>query len=295
MPIGQAHAYPETCDLPFNRTSLETHFQLSSPDQDPGGEGVWLLFCGTQLLAASGENGPQLPSGECLLPDATTTPLYIGNWLGRPCRLLVATDPAQIPPELQSHSLRTGEEQLPLALLSLAGLGLMIQHWEASSRFCGHCGTALIRLPTGWGKVCPACNSHHFPRIHPCVIGLVVKGDEILLVRKAEWPAGRHGLVAGFVEFGESQEQAMSREIAEETGLKVNNLRYVGSQCWPFPSQIMNGFVADYVSGEIQLEDEELEAAAWYKLDQLPTIPPQRSIARYLIDEAAKYLQEKKR
>ncbi|MCK4690626.1 MAG: NAD(+) diphosphatase, partial [Desulfuromonadales bacterium] len=117
-------------------------------------------------------------------------------------------------------------------------------------------------------------------------------GDEILLVRKPEWADGRFGLVAGFVEFGESLEEAMEREIREETGLQVNNLRYVGSQCWPFPSQLMTGFVADYLAGDIKLQEDELAEAAWYKLDQLPVLPPRRSIARYLIDRAGEYLQK---
>jgi NAD+ diphosphatase len=198
---------------------------------------------------------------------------------------------AEIPADLQPHSLLDRDPQIPLALLSLAGVGQMILHWERSSQHCGYCGGELRHLPGEWGKKCQSCAKRHYPRIHPCVIGLVVKGDEILLVRKPEWADGRFGLVAGFVDFGECLEEAMAREVLEETGLVINNIRYLGSQCWPFPSQLMTGFVADYVSGKIKLQVKELAEGGWYKLDQLPTIPPRRSIARYLIDQAKDYIQ----
>lgn len=148
----------------------------------------------------------------------------------------------------------------------------------------------MIRLQNEWGKECQACNNHHFPRIHPCVIGLIIKGDEILLARKAEWTDGRYSLVAGFVEFGECLEEAMARETAEETNIQIKNIRYIGSQSWPFPSQLMCGFVADYAGGEIELRDKELADAQWSKLDQLPTLPPKRSIARHLIDRAGEFM-----
>jgi len=288
MQLGLPDSYPSTCSLPFNRESLERDFQIAPPDQDPGGAGVWLLLCGQQVLTADTQRGPELPSapGAVNIEDA----LYIGNWQGRPCRLLKLSEYDPEASELQAHSLQSQNPQIPLALLSLAGVGQMILHWEASSCFCGYCGQAMTRLAGEWGKQCSACGKHHFPRIHPCVIGLVVKGDEILLVRKPEWQPARFGLVAGFVEFGESLEQAMVREIAEETAIQVINIRYIGSQCWPFPSQIMNGFVCDYAGGEIKLQDNELVEASWYRLNQLPKIPPRRSIARYLIDQAADYL-----
>lgn len=291
MQIGLPENYPTACALPFNRESLEKDFQLSTPDQEPQESGVWLLLKNQRVLTVEGKNGPELPAGLKPIKTAEQTPLYIGTWQGRPCRMLILKETDHFSANYQEHSLHAVNPQIPIAILSLAGVGLMIQHWEESSQYCGYCGNKLQRLSKEWGKHCSQCNNHHFPRIHPCSIGLVVKGDEILLVRKPEWVEGRYGLVAGFVEFGESLEEAMAREIEEETGLQVNNIRYIGSQCWPFPSQIMNGFVADYKSGEIRLQDDELEAAAWYKLDQLPTLPPRRSIARYLIDRAGEFLQ----
>ena len=292
MKLGLPDSYPSPVELPFNRASLDLRFQIDSPEQDPASSGVWLVLHGNMLLTTAGDQGPELPAGESPLLTSDEPPLYLGSWDGLPCRLLTLARDVAIPAKLQSHSLLDKDPQIPLALLSLAGVAQMIRHWERSSQHCGHCGGSLRHLSGQWGKQCQACQKQHYPRVHPCVIGLVIKGDEILLVRKAEWADGRYGLVAGFVDFGECLEEAMAREVLEETSIVISNIRYLGSQCWPFPSQIMTGFVADYVSGEINLQDDELEDAGWYKLDQLPIIPPQRSIARYLIDQARDYLHK---
>ncbi len=289
MKLGLPKSYLSPVDLPFNRKSLEGLFSLSPPGQDPGGEGVWLLLQGNQLLTTEGDDIPILPAGAPPL-QTEDPPLYIGQWQGRPCRMSAVPKNANMQ-GLTLHSLMARDPQLPLPLLSLAGMGKMIQHWEQTSRYCGNCGQLMVRLPNDWGKRCDNCSSHHHPRIHPCAIGLVIKGDEILLVRKSEWADGRYGLVAGFVEFGECLEETMAREILEETGIQVENVRYIGSQCWPFPSQLMCGFVSDYVAGEIQIQEDELEDVCWSKLDQLPILPPRRSIARYLIDQAEGYLK----
>jgi len=289
MSIGYPKDYPSACSLPFNRESLDSNFKISTPNQDPYEIGSWLLFQNHQLITVDVKN-PELPFGECPFESLQGAPIYIGKWKGRPCRMAFLDDAEQLDQSYRLHSLHASSPQITLAILSLAGVGLMINHWEKSSLFCGYCGHKLVRLHNEWGKQCCSCKQHHFPRIHPCVIGLIVRGDELLLVRKPEWVTGRFGLVAGFVEFGESLEEAMVREVEEETGLQVGNLRYIGSQSWPFPSQIMNGFVADYTGGDLKLQEDELEEAAWYKLTELPALPPRRSIARYLIDRAAEFI-----
>ena len=277
-------------DLPFNRSSLSENFQLTTPDQDPGGDGVWLALQGMDLLAVMEGQDYKLPSGDSPFLVSNFPPLYIGQWQGRPCRLIDIPQEMDIPPQLHKRGLRSTEPMLPIEILSLAGIGHMILHWEKTSKHCDNCGNRTIRLSKEWGKECQACHQHHFPRIHPCVIGLIIKGDEILLARKDEWVDGRYGLVAGFVEFGECLEEAMIRETAEETNIQIKNIRYVGSQSWPFPSQLMCGFVADYAAGEIELCDQELADAKWFTLDQLPTLPPNRSISRYLIDRAGEFM-----
>lgn len=282
--------FASAADLPFNRAILAQQFELSAPDQDPGEEGSWLLLRGDELLMIARGDQLQLPVGESPLLTSSSPPLYIGLWRDRPCRLLEVPKTAELPEQLQPQALRRAESQAALDLLSLGGVGRMILHWEASSLYCGYCGAAMVRLPGEWGKACSACGAHHFPRIHPCVIGLVVRGREILLARKPEWAPGRYSLVAGFVEFGECLEEAMAREVEEETGIQIANVRYLGSQSWPFPSQLMCGFVADYAGGEIELRDHELAEAFWCPLERLPNLPPQRSIARHIIDRAAEFV-----
>ncbi len=273
-------------DLPFNRCCLDDNFELKAPDQDPGGTGVWLVVGQGNVYLVENTAGFMLPTGNQPLAGEYA-PLYIGQWQGEPCRLLVVGRGQAPPDSLIAQSLRSSAVEIDLALISLAGLGSAIAHWEQVSQFCGDCGQPMTRIADEWGKICSGCGVSHYPRIHPCVIGLVVRGDEFLLARKAEWPAGRYSLIAGFVDFGECLEEAMEREALEETNIRIKNIRYVGSQSWPFPSQLMCGFVADYAGGEINLNDQELEDARWFKLDALPELPPRRSISRYIIDHAA--------
>jgi NAD+ diphosphatase len=163
-----------------------------------------------------------------------------------------------------------------------------ILHWESLSRFCSACGGPTERIPGGWGKKCRSCSAERFPAIHPCAIVLVKRGNEFLLIRKPEWPQGRFSLVAGFVDFAESLEECAAREVKEETGIDVGNVRYVGSQCWPFPTQLMAGFVAEYAGGEIVVDATEIAEARWFNRDNLPdSFPQHRSIARWIIERHA--------
>lgn len=276
-------AYPSALHLPFNGEALRKHFSLAPPDRDPGGDGFLVLLRGGDLLVEAGPEA-RLPHGASPAPSL----LYIGSWQGRPCRAARLPSSAAMPAGLAAENLLASEPRLPLELLSLGGTAGQILHWEKTSRHCSLCGGSLGRLPGEWGKRCRCCGYDHFPHIHPCAIVLVRRDDELLLVRKAGWPEGRYGLVAGFVDFGECLEEAAAREVLEETGVRVENIRYAGSQCWPFPSQLMAGFVADYAGGEVRVEEKELEDARWFPLSALPVLPPRRSIARYLLDTFAR-------
>jgi len=273
-------SYPSPEFLPFNRTCLDRRFRFSSPGQDPGGAGFWLLLLGDQLLIASEQACPNLPDVDA----GFVSPLFIGFWDGRPCRLVKLSEEAGIPAGLHAESLTASEPQLPIDLLSLGGLGRMILHWEQHSRYCPVCGASLPGCEAEWGKSCAICHSRFFPRVAPCAIVLVRRPGEVLLIRKPEYAPERYGLVAGFIEFGECLEEAAAREVAEETGVAIKNIRYVGSQSWPFPSQLMCGFVADYAGGEIAIDTRELVDARWFSRDALPTLPPKRSIARFILD-----------
>ena len=168
-------------------------------------------------------------------------------------------------------------------LFWIAAQAVQIVAWDRDHQFCGRCGSATEDHPSERSKKCPTCAQVHYPRLAPAVIVLVERGDQILLGRSAHFPPGMYSTLAGFVEPGESLEQTVAREIAEEVGVQVDNVRYFGSQPWPFPNSLMIGFRADYVSGDL-VTDDEIEAAAWFSAGDLPLIPPRISIARALID-----------
>lgn len=272
--------YASPLHLPFNRACLDGRFLLAPPDADPGGRGVWLVVRGGELLVAGPMERPVLPEGE----PGWQVESYLGSWDGQPCRLARLEKDVPLPDGLRSENLLAAEPALPIELLSLGGLARMVLHWERHSRCCPACGAVMERLPEEWGKRCTACATTFFPQVAPCAIVLVRRPGEVLLTRKPEWPPNRYSLVAGFLEFGECLEEAAAREVLEETGVSVCNVRYLGSQCWPFPSQLMAGFVADYTGGEVTVDTRELADARWFATDALPALPPKRSIARYILD-----------
>ena len=169
--------------------------------------------------------------------------------------------------------------------LAMAGRAKQIVEWHETHRFCGRCGTETVSNPTELAKECPRCGMLFYPRLSPAVIVLVKHGDDILLARSPGFPPGMYSVLAGFVEPGESIEETIEREICEEVGVEVKNLRYFGSQPWPFPNSLMIGFTADYAGGEVRTDPTEIEDAGWYSVDELPQLPPKVSIARAMIDQ----------
>lgn len=156
-------------------------------------------------------------------------------------------------------------------------------NWRFSNKFCCHCGKPLDEHPLLTARICPECKNIIFPRIEPCIIVLVTKGDKILLARHVQRNQNIYACIAGFIEAGESAEHAVEREVFEETGIKVTNIQYRGSQSWPFPDQLMLGFTAEYESGEIKLQKEELQDAQWFDRKNCPATPKPGSIAYQLI------------
>ena len=166
-----------------------------------------------------------------------------------------------------------------------ASRALQLLEWRRNHKFCSHCGTETEAHATEYAMVCPACRYHQYPRVQPCVITVITRGkDEILLAKNAKNKSNMYGLIAGFVEVGETLEQAVQRETLEEVGIHVNNIEYLSSQPWPFPSNLMIAFKAEYESGDIVLQEEEISDAKFFKFDQLPETPFSGSIAHAMIE-----------
>ncbi len=278
--------YPETVNLPFNRSSLPDGFILH-PTPQPADDRppLWVLLQGGGMLLQDDTNGPRLPEGELPSPLAPGQPtLAFASYRGFQVRATEIPPQAQLPSGLVTESFNAFRESIPADLMTIAGIGKQLLHWQRMNRFCSRCGTPPQQLPDSWGKRCPSCGAEHFPHIHPCAIVLIRRDDQLLMIRKPEWAQGRYSLVAGFLDVGESLEECAIREAKEETGITIKNLQYITSQCWPFPSQLMAGFVAEYGGGGVQPDDREIEDARWFTIGALPSLPARRSIARYLID-----------
>lgn len=249
----------------------------------------WFVLRGAELLLTSDQT----------IPFSTTPPISIEGLVtmslpsmdGILC-MAVRTDVLQTFVEgFQFTGLRICFDLLPRFDYQMAVKASELLYWDGQTRFCGVCGTGM-RLETDISKRCPSCNNEIWPAVSPAVLGLVYRrsaegvrdNDEVLLIRGRNFPAYFFGLVAGFVETGESLEAALRREVFEETGLRIKNLRYRASQPWPFPSVLMVGFFAEYDGGELKLQTEELYEGGWFKRNALPTLPGNISLSRQLID-----------
>lgn len=186
-------------------------------------------------------------------------------------------------PGFQWQALRSLAESLPEEEFQTAGKALQILRWHYDHQYCGRCGKATEQHAKDFAKVCKPCGIDFYPRLSPCVIALVTRGDECLLAWHARSREEKYSCLAGFIEMGETPEKTLAREVREEVGIDVANIRYVGSQPWPFPGQLMLGYFADYARGEIVEDKTEIVVARWYAYNQLPKIPPASTISGRLI------------
>jgi NAD+ diphosphatase len=214
----------------------------------------------------------------------TVSQHYLGELDNHNCYAVELPKGIVPPAGMTFEGLRQVYGRLDEDLFWVAARAVQIVDWDRTHRFCGRCGTELRTKTTERAKECPQCGLLYFPRLAPAIIVLVERGRELLLARSRHFLPGMYGVLAGFVEPGESLEEAVVREVKEEVGLDVKDIRYFGSQPWPFPHSLMIGFTATYSGGEISLEDSEIEDAGWFTVDNLPAIPGKISIARKLID-----------
>jgi NTP pyrophosphohydrolases containing a Zn-finger, probably nucleic-acid-binding len=210
--------------------------------------------------------------------------VYLGFYDKAPCFAAEIPCDAQLPDSLDCSGVMDLFGSLPDCTLGIAAFAVRIVNFDRSSQFCGACGAKNSRAVTERAKICPACGQITYPPISPAAIVLVQNGDSLLLARSPRFPPDMYSIIAGFVEAGESIEQAVHREVMEETGITIKNLEYFGSQPWPFPHSLMTGFFAEYSGGDIKADGNEIESAGWFNRNNLPRLPGPYSIARAMID-----------
>jgi NAD+ diphosphatase len=247
---------------------------------------LWFVFQKDRLLLKTNDNGCLIPCTRDLAAF-NLSPIhkqYLGSLDGLPCYAAEMPDALSLSDGLVLQGLRETFGRLEEELIWIAGRANQLVDWSRSHQFCGRCGHPTQDKTEERAKICPACGLINYPRLSPAVIVAVVKGDRLLLANNKRFKPGYYSVLAGFVEPGETLEDCVAREIREEVGIKVENIRYFGSQPWPFPNSLMVAFVADYGGGQISVDPSEITHAAWFTADDLPAIPPRLTIARHLID-----------
>ena len=249
---------------------------------------VFIVIQADRLLARLDPTlGVVLPDTAALAcwPAAEAGLLHVGNIDGHSCWLYPVENVATVAPTgWEWHETRALLGAFSPAQIHAISCARELNWWQTRNRFCGHCGTQTIDTEDERAKRCPNCNALFFPIIAPAVIVAITRGDQLLLAHNRNFRPGMFSLLAGFVDPGETLEQAAVREVREEVGIEIGELRYISSQPWPFPNSLMAGFRANYVSGELVVDGKEIEQAGWYTRDTLPEIPRPGTVARFLID-----------
>lgn len=260
---------------------------IVAPEPRPEGA-LWFVFRGNELLVSSAPPlalprapGPQVHGLE--LPRT----LYMGTLAGASCFCGEAQAAVPAPAGWAWAGLRGLFGAIEEGLFALAGRALQLLAWDRTHQYCGACGTPTRALAAERSRACPACGLLAYPRLAPAVMCLARRGGrELLLARSPRFAPGMYSALAGFVEPGETLEQCVAREVREEVGVRVREVRYFGSQPWPFPHSLMIAFHAEHAGGEIAIDGAEIEDARWFDVSELPRLPARISIARRLIDAA---------
>ena len=261
--------------LPF----VPHHKAPSSPGENP----ILFAFRRRELLVSSDLGLPSVQEIDAVGIEAVRTQ-YLGHLEGRHCYSAELPDDADVADGFRFADLRMLFGSLDETIHALAGRAVQIVEWDRTHQFCGACAEPTILSETDRSRSCPKCMIPMYPRLAPAMIVAVEKDDQILLARSPHFPAGIMSVLAGFVEPGESAEEAVIREVHEETAICVRDVRYFSSQAWPFPNSLMLGFQAKYDSGEIAIDGEEIVEAGWFSANDMPhSFPGKVSISQWLI------------
>ncbi len=247
---------------------------------------IWFIFHNDHLLFHQDITQPEESLRLLEQPLAhIENVLKIGTFEGHECYCARLPSEQVLPETLKSLSLRAALNTLGEPWFNVLVRAHAILNWNINHQFCGRCSTLTEHRSASFERICPKCQLNFYPRISPSIIVRIRKGDHILLARGLGFPPGAYGLIAGFVEPGESLEETIHREVMEEVGIRISNIQYVTSQPWPFPDSLMVGYTADYLSGDIVVDHTELETAGWFRYNALPGSPSSRlSLSSKLIE-----------
>lgn len=266
----------------------DQYIPLVTPPAVQDSPALWFVFRHGAILVSNAESAA-LPCC-CTLEEhgvATVRSHYLGLLGNQHCYAAEIDAVHPLPAGWAPLGLRDLFGMVDSTLAALSGRALQIIDWERDHQFCSRCGTPMQARTDERARTCPACRFTTYPLVSPAVMVLITRGRELLLARKGAWPPGRYSAIAGFVEPGEMLEDTVTRETREEVGVEVGNLRYFGSQPWPFPHSLMVAFTAEYAGGAVRPDGVEIEEAAWFDAGALPRLPPSVSISRRLITTVA--------
>ncbi len=267
----------------------DSYIPLVAPPEQVTGPALWFAFRKAEILVVNGGEGQALPCctdiGEYGLAPQRNH--YLGLYGGKHCYAVEIHESQPLPEGWSALGLRDLFGMVETTLAALSGRAFQLLEWDRNHQYCSRCGTPTEMQAKERSRTCPACQYTTYPPVSPAIMILITHGNKLLLARKAAFPKGRFSALAGFVEPGETLEDTVIRETREEVGVEVKNIRYFGSQPWPFPHSLMVAFTAEYAGGEIRPDGVEIEEARWFGLDELPKLPGSISISRRLIDTVA--------
>ncbi len=254
------------------------------PAQPAPGPAYWLPFRGDHILVWSADAGYTLIEGneEIRAQLQPVAVFYLGTLNGQACLACEVAPEFVLSAGWQDMTMRGLFGRIDEQSLGLIGYATQIIEWQHGSRYCPRSGDLTEAMPGTWGRVCPRCGYSRYPPVTPAILVLIHDRERMLLTHKPGW-GSRYSCIAGFVEPGEALEGCVQREIYEEVGLEVTDIEYIGSQPWPFPHQLMVGYAARYLRGEVRVDQRELDDARWFTTDALPELPPPQSLARRII------------
>ncbi|MBU3114206.1 NAD(+) diphosphatase [Clostridium lacusfryxellense] len=245
---------------------------------------IYFIFYNDELLVKSENKKVEIPTMEDLINLQLNNIQYIGSLNGENFFCGEISEGVAIPNNMRFCKLRSLAQQLTEDMFWIGGRAIQIVNWNNNHIYCGRCGTLTQNVDGERSKKCPKCGLANYPRISPAIIVAVVNEDKLLLAHNTQFPKDLYSVVSGFVEVGETFEECVVREVHEETGINVKNIKYFGNQPWPFPNSIMIGYTAEYESGEIKVDGNEISHANWYSANNMPLTPDGISIAKKLIN-----------